>query len=426
MQIEYLPFLAYLLGCFWLFPHFIFVKKSGLSNTEVRILLAGKLGLAAVVAYYFSTLPYSDYQGFNTEGQLQYQLLWSNPVAFFTDLGGMNGDFSLSGLFSASYSFWADIRFGLLYKIIAVFNLVTGGNFFFNSILFSSIVFFGHVAFYRIFRQIYPTYKWLLVMICFMLPSLLMYTSCVHKDGFVFLGIAAVSYVFYSFLNKPRLPKFSHMLVFILAMITIFLFRNYVLVALLPAMFTVLLCRLFPFKRKIIVPTSYGIYTLLFFLSGYISPSLNLPEAVIKRKADFALLEKGNTTMPMHELQPNVGSFLSNIPQALDHTLMRPYLWESSRPGVILVAIELLLYQILFLLFLFYRYKKREPIHNFNVFGILFFLSMMLIIGYTIPNIGAIVRYRSIFWILVLCPIVCNINWEKLSGVVGLKPKHSF
>jgi len=40
---------------------------------------------------------------------------------------------------------------------------------------------------------------------------------------------------------------------------------------------------------------------------------------------------------------------------------------------------------------------------------------MVLIIGYTIPNVGAIVRYRSIIWIFALCPMVCCIDWARLS-----------
>ncbi len=425
MQIQYLFFLLYIIACFWLFPRLRFIKDTGLSTGELRLLLAIKMASSLVIAMHLSTLPNSDYLSYNNAGSLQYQLLKSDPLAFFTDFGDVDQNAGLKDLFASSYSFWADMRSSLLYKIIALFSLFTGGNFYLNSILFSSVVFFGHVAFYKIFRELYPDKKWLLVASCFLLPSLLMYTSSVHKDGFVFLSMAAICYVFHSFLSRQRFPGLSHILVIILAVITIFMFRNYVLVAMLPAMFAVFLCQILPVKRRVVLPISYGIYLLLFFLSGSVSPALNLPEAVIKRKADFALLQKGNTTIPMNDLHPNAGSFLSNIPQAINHTLMRPYLWESSQPGVLMVAMELLLYQILFLLFLFYRYKKRGPIHNFNVLGILFFLSMMLIIGYTIPNVGAIVRYRSIFWILVLCPIACNINWEKFLSLVGYKSKPS-
>jgi hypothetical protein len=83
---------------------------------------------------------------------------------------------------------------------------------------------------------------------------------------------------------------------------------------------------------------------------------------------------------------------------------------------------ELLLYQLLILLFIIYR-KKDPQIHPFNLFGFALFINMMLIIGYTIPNIGAIVRYRSIFWVLLICPLLCNIDWTKLSVPLAPSPK---
>ena len=384
---------------------------------EVRLLLGAKLAIAVICAYYFlEILPYSDYKTYNMEGYLQYQLLKADPAAFFTDLGSGDANYSIGGLFNAGYSFWADIRFSLLYKVIAVFNLLTRGNLYLNSMLFSSLVFFGHVAFFRIFQDMYPRQKILLIVCCFLLPSVLMYTSCVHKDGIIFIALAAMCAVFYSFIKYGKLPGIISITVFGLAMLAIFLFRNYVLIALLPAMFTAMVCRALPVARMKVIITSYIIYSLLFFLSGSIAPSLNLPEAVVKRKADFANLLKGNTGLAMNDLQPRFTSFISNIPQALNHTLLRPYLWESPSASILLAALELLLYQILLIIFLLYRHKTKETISNFNVFGILFFVSMMLIIGYTIPNIGAIVRYRSIFWIRLLCPIVCNINWAKLRG----------
>ncbi|RYF90341.1 MAG: hypothetical protein EOO03_03910 [Chitinophagaceae bacterium] len=421
MQIEYVFFLIYLATCFWLFPKLAFFKNSGLNTLELRILLAGKMATSAGIAFYLSTLPNSDYLSYNNAGLLQYEFLKSSPLSFFTDFGNVNQNAGIQDLFKSSYSFWADIRSSLIYKFIALCNLCSAGNFYLNAVLFSSLVFFGHIAFFRTFGAIYPDKKWLLLAACFLLPSLLIYTSCVHKDGFVFVALAAICYVFQQFLSKPRFPGLGKSVVLVLALILIFMFRNYVLVALLPALFAVLLSRMLPFKRRVVVPVCYAVYLVLFFLSGYLSPALHLPEAVVKRKADFALLEKGNTTMPMNELQPTATSFITNIPQAINHTFLRPYLWESAAPGVQLAAMELLLYQLLFFLMLLQQFKSRERLHDFNVFGILFFISMMLIIGYTIPNIGAIVRYRSIFWVLVITPVLCNINWQKLIGRWGIQ-----
>lgn len=413
---EYLFFTIYLISFFWLLPRIPFIINTNLNKKIVLVLLGIKILSGVICAFYFNKfLQNGDYQGIQREGKVQYDLLVSNPRLFFTDFSGDINRYGFGGLFESSYSFWAYIRFNLLFKFVAILNLITKGNFYFNSAIFSSIVFLGHMAFYRIFSSMYEGNKYKILFICFFLPSVWLYTSCVHKDGFVFLGIATVSFIFYSFLQNKKSVNFKLVLFFFIGMTTLFLFRNYIVVALLPAMLTALLCKVFADKKKIIIILSYSFYSLVFFLSGYLNGSLNLPAAVIKRKGDFALLKEGRTNIPMNNLYPTAKSFLMNLPQAINHTFFRPYLWEFSSTGVLLTAFELLFYQAALIVFIFFRKKHTNIFNSFNIFGFAFFISMMLIIGYTIPNIGATVRYRGVFWIFVLCPMVCNTDWARLN-----------
>ncbi|MEJ7588733.1 MAG: hypothetical protein WKI04_14325 [Ferruginibacter sp.] len=302
----------------------------------------------------------------------------------------------------------------MLFKLLAVFNLATGGNFYFNTVIFCSLVFFGHVAFYRIYSDIYKGHKLKLLLVCFFLPSLVLYTSCTHKDGLTFLGIGIAGFSFYTFLAGSKPVNYKHLLFFLLGMAIVFLLRNYVLIALVPAMAIAVLAKMFPLKKNVVFVVGYAIFFLLFFLSGYTDSFVNMPAAVVKRKADFVLLGEASTNIAMNELYPTIKSFARNAPQAVNHFLFRPYLWEFSRPAVLLTAIELFFYQVIIVTFIFFRKKNGNSANNFNLFGYALFLNMMLIIGYTIPNIGAIVRYRSIFWIFILCPLVCNTYWKRL------------
>jgi hypothetical protein len=416
MEIEQLFFVIYLLSCFYFIPRLAFIKHSGLSGTEIRFLLGLKLALAIPCAFYFlRVLPYSDWASYNQEGTGEYHLLLTHPTLFFTDSGAEFDKYGLDGDFDSSNSFWGYLRFRLLYKYIAIQDLVTGGNFYLNSIVFSSIVFFGHIAFYRVYNRMFPGHKLKILVTCFLLPSVLLYTSCVHKDGIVFICTGLISFIFYSFLENKDSLRLKSLLIFMLALVTLFLFRNYVLVAMIPALFTAWLCKQLPYPKKKVIGVSYSIYALLFFLSSYIHPSLSLPGAVIKRKADFAAVGAANTNIAMNELYPTIKSFLLNLPQALNHSLFRPYLWEFSSPGIILTALELLAYEMLFIAYIFFRNRKVSVVNFYNVYGFAFFVTMMLIIGYTIPNLGAIVRYRSMVWIFILCPVICGIDWGRLA-----------
>ncbi len=414
MAIEYILVGVYVLAGFWLIPQLPFIKKAGLSKKELRLLLAFKMICSLSVAFYLGRFMYSDYVINNEEGKLQYDLLLKNPHFFFTDFAGDLKTYGPGRLFETKDSFWGYLRFSLLYKFLAILNIITKGNFYLNTILFSSLVFFGHIAFYRIYIELYKGHKLKILISCFFLPSLLLYTSCVHKDGVIFIAIGLTSYIFHRILQSYKLLKIKYVFAFVLGLAIIFLFRNYVVVAIIPAIVIALLCRVFVAKKRWVLIISYSFFSAVFFLSGFNKSSLNLPAAVAARKADFATLESGNTNIAMNELQPTFISFVLNFPQAINHSFMRPYLWEFRQLPVLLTAIELFIYQLMLLAFIFYRKKPSGTIDNFNIFGLLFLFNMMLIIGYTIPNIGAIVRYRSIFWVLLICPVMCNVDWKSL------------
>ena len=416
MATNYLLLALYLLLCWWLVPRIPFVKNAGITQKEARLLFSFKIVVGLLLAFYFTYFSFNfDYLGYNTEGMQEYQLLKENPRQFFNGFSGYLHTYGAGHIFETSNSAWGYFRFILLFKLIAIADLVTQGNFYFNTAIFSTVIFFGHLAFYRVYRQIYPGQKFTVLVATFLLPSLLLYTACIDKDGLIFISIAVACHIFHRFVSLPK----NHVavkngLLFLVALAIIFLFRNYVLVAMLPAMLIGMLCKWLPFKKRYTVLVAYAVFFLLFFLSGFSDAWYNLPAAVVQRKADFAALGPGNTGIAMNELHPSAQSFLYNLPQAINHYFMRPYLWEFRQRSVLLTAIELLFYQVIILLSIFYRKKPSAHLHPFNIFGLAFVFNMMLIVGYTIPNVGAIVRYRSIFWVFIICPALCNIDWQRL------------
>ncbi|MES2893457.1 MAG: hypothetical protein V4725_15640 [Bacteroidota bacterium] len=414
MWIEQFLLIVYILLTGWSISFIPFVRKARLPVNYVRSLYFFKILVGLICAFYFSNISTdNDYLTFNEEGKLQYELLVSDPVLFFTDFKADIQAYGLGRVFETSDSFWGYLRFHLLHKIIGVLNLMTQGNFYFNSVIFSSLMFLAHLAFFRIFSSIYPSRRFVAMLTCLFLPSTLLYTSCFHKDGMVFFALGFVSFSFYKLLCVSSGRRFLHLATMGAGFIILFLFRNYVLVALLPAMTLALVSKSFPHQKLAAVFITYAIFITVFFVSSF--GPLDLPAAVVQRKADFASLRGGKTNIAMSELHPDVKSFIQNFPEALNHSLLRPYVWEFSQLSVVLTALELLVYYLLFALFIVFGLRNQGSLHPFNIFGLALFFNMMLIIGYTIPNIGAIVRYRSIFWIFLLTPVICNINFQRIT-----------
>ncbi len=201
-------------------------------------------------------------------------------------------------------------------------------------------------------------------------------------------------------------------------LLLIFLLRNFIFIALVPAIVAWIIAEK---KLKYILLTFvlvYVVFTLIFFSLKFIHPKLNLPQYVADRQIAFIQIAKqGASAININPLSADFKSFLKNAPQALNHTLMRPYLSENKTLFYLPLALEILLYEILFLLFIIFPVKKKGT-NAFVYFAIFFAISMYLIIGYTIPVLGAIVRYRSIYLPFLITPIACSIDLNKIRSLL--------
>jgi hypothetical protein len=185
--VDYILFVFYLLLFCWLATRISFVKNSGICTKHVVILFFIKI-MAGLAIGWLSINIYgkgNDYWDVNREGWIEYQLLWSNPKEYFTNIFQSQYTQGYAGLFDSFQSFWNDLRNNIIIKFISVCNIFTRGNYYCNSIFFNFFCFLGHVAFYRVFIQIFKKQQRAVIIGCFLLPSMLYFTSGIQKDGII-------------------------------------------------------------------------------------------------------------------------------------------------------------------------------------------------------------------------------------------------
>ncbi|MBK6935457.1 MAG: hypothetical protein IPH18_00110 [Chitinophagaceae bacterium] len=80
-------------------------------------------------------------------------------------------------------------------------------------------------------------------------------------------------------------------------------------------------------------------------------------------------------------------------------------------------ALEISAILIIFVLFLFFR---KNGIENkaFLLFCLFLSFSILLSIGYSQSNLGAIVRYRSIILPLFVIPFAALTDWNRITNIV--------
>jgi hypothetical protein len=160
----------------------------------------------------------------------------------------------------------------------------------------------------------------------------------------------------------------------------------------------------------------YAAFVVLFFTARFIHPRLNFPEDVVARQEAFLHLG-GGSAVTVQALQPSVQSFLLNAPQAFTLSTIRPYPSDVHHLLSLAAAIEINFLLLLAVVCLLFRKKlTADPVVLFLYF---FSLSVLLMIGYTVNILGAVVRYRSIVLSLLLIPIVAQANWRRIGQLIG-------
>ena len=112
-------------------------------------------------------------------------------------------------------------------------------------------------------------------------------------------------------------------------------------------------------------------------------------------------------------LQPHFADYVKQLPRAVNHAFLRPYIWESGNILYLLPALELVAIFGILAAFLLYGPARVRFMPSLT-FGIVVAFTMLLVLGYTVPILGALVRYRSLYIPFLLIPMMAGTDWRKL------------
>ena len=421
-------FVAYLVLFAWLVTKVKFFTRSGLSHPQLIILFLLKV-MAGIFygwigLYYGGLAQMQDTWGFHASGVQEYHLLFQNPQEYFTNLFKDPYDKGISGFFGSRDSYWNDLKGNVFIKTLSILNIFSFGHYYVNVILYSFISLFGPIAIYRVMIDVFPSNKLPILMATFLVPSFLYWTSGLHKEGFIFTGISLIVYCIY-FSTKEKKIGAARIFSLLTGFFILLILRNILLAIIIPAILAWLISLRWKKYGLVIFGTIYLLFGVLFFTARYFNPELDFPQAVVNKQHEFSKL-KGGSTIPMTQLHSNAFSFLKNTPQAINLSTIRPYPADVKHILSLAAAIEIDFLLFIFLLFLFLR-SNGPGSGNLVYFCVFFSFSLLLAIGFSVNNLGAIVRYRSIIIPLLVVPMVAQIEWSRVGNLLlnGIKNKNN-
>jgi hypothetical protein len=329
------------------------------------------------------------------------------------------------------YNFWNNVKQNIVVLILYGLNPLTFKNPYTDTLICSFLTFIGWIALLRLLKGLYPGWPSWVYCLPFLFPTFLFFYSGLHADGLIFALLGWFGYRIWIFLGRPSaskgpaapsspapstipatsgstIPSTSQapsgspvssggIWVFFPPAVLLFCMKPYLMLLLLPLSLGWWLV----YHKGVSVTKAWG---LILFLSVVILIGSG-PEQMAQRQAylDLHMI----FSPPLDQSNPgfHVGAYLAYFPKALWKGIARPAIGEPAYGKYLYCGIESLCLWLFALTTLLYRPKNDRslPFYEFYGLGWLYFCFLnILLIGYTIPLVGGLVRYRALFYPFIL------------------------
>ena len=379
-----LLFILYSLVCGVAICRLPFIRHSGIRPA----LLLGFFALHVITGLVHNIIAYRYFPGHGD--------IWDYFWKSFMYRHRLVSDFDA---FLSDNSTWTYVSHNGLIYVQMILDLFSFDHLDINTLLFAFPVFLGTVALFRTVRHRLPDDP-LTAFTFFLLPSVLFWTSCIHREGILYmlLGFLLLG------LHRMMTGSFTvgRLLRSLACFILIVYFRSAFALTLLPAIFA--WCWLEkpttrPLLTKMAAAAAAALVLILFL------PGIHIPQTLAAWQKEFYDLQ-GHSRLPLPALDGSWASLFRILPAAALNGFFEPLPGAGGQPVYLAFSIELLIIWVIALLALLRRGRPS----SFSVFCLVFALTGMLLIGMFVPFAGTIVRYRSIYLPFLLAPCLHSLS----------------
>jgi len=363
---------------FFLWPRYS--RSLPLPRHWVLGLFGTKLGCALAYGYFLSHSPSSSDSWADFTGSIYYgRLIHSIPDFFTYSFPDVNRWADI-----LHYRFWNDLKSNCFQVILMGMNLVTLKNYYTDALLFSTFTFLGWLQFIRLCCILYPANPPVTYLLPFLCPTFLFFYSGLHPDGLLFALLGFISLDAYRIVSGTAAKWTRSRLIVCfcgLLVLKIYLFFLVGIVWAVWGMYYLEGSRL----RKAWILMIF--LTLVLFVGG-------ATEMAERQHLYWGMVSHG--AIGGSPLEPTLSSYLQHFPGALKDAFL-PIVTGSFNNLLYWVAgAELMVLWILLALNLI-KWRGRQTSLTFYEAGWIYFIAInWLVLGYTIPVLGALIRYRSL------------------------------
>jgi hypothetical protein len=411
-------------------------KNSGLSPIFLTVAFLTKLVFAAlfywVYTHYYSDRSTADLFKYFDDGKIMFSAFYHHPLDYVKMIFALDFD---TEYYHQSYyvhmnhwyrewelTMYNDNR--TMIRINALFHVFSMGNVHIHNLFGCFLSFLGLTLIYNTLKED-VVYKKTFAILVFFLPSTLFWSSALLKESLLILVLG----ILISSWNKLTKKQWGWLIPWVLCIWILFFLKTYMVLFVLPFLLAQLV-------QKSLFPKGYVLVVVVLFLTSLVSKwdkKHDVYYNIYKKQEDFLGLashQKSGSLMKVEKLKDwSVLTLLKSTPQALKTAFILKWPWEKASALEWVSMLEN--YILLIMTCLALMHLKQTPIQSLNWFwfSVFFTLSLFLLIGWTTPVLGAVVRYRVPllpFWMMILTSIPGSFfqtfEFSKLTSWINLKP----
>lgn len=278
---------------------FQFFRLPGITRINTLLLFSLKIVCATVLWNVFLKFyPETDSSMFLSESEILYKAFFEHTSAFFKLFFGFGDDPETQAIRSqlivwnktAGSFLIVDAR--TMIRLYVVLRFFSFGYFYAQAIIMCFLSFVGLSYFYKTFYSHFQSSPIILIIACFLFPSVVFWTSTALKEGVLFLGIGLMLYHCQCGLRKNYSLK--NRIGFVLGATLLMFIKFYVFLAMLPALLANFWIANSNHTKVILKYSfSYTFFVVVLLNARFISPSLDIATVLKTKQTDFINVAKG-------------------------------------------------------------------------------------------------------------------------------------
>lgn len=385
-----------------------FFAIKGAKKTLILSLWSYKIVAGIVFFLIFSQYtPYSsgcDSDIYFQDSQKLTSVAAESPNDYLTLVSGCFGDESKFEKYTTQMEYWNrsfptvvpnDNR--IVIRLNSLLNFISFRFYSVHLLMMAFLSFIGLLLIYKTILLQFPKLKKSIALIVFIIPSTVFWSAGILKEPIIIFLLGVYIYNLSKLCNKLN---FKSLLIFSLTIFLMIYTKPYILFILFPISIAYFIAEFSRSKKILIIYFAIlSLFGASLYLASTINPDYSVARLLTNKQHDFIAMDKASNAGSSFDIPILDNSHLSlvkNSPTAILNSISRPWIWESKSWPQHAAALENLTI-ILLILLLLVRFRARR-IENLNtaMFALLFGLSLFILSGLSTPNMGALMRYKSV------------------------------